>query len=156
MLTKKEYKNQLASKMIDSFVKDFREKTGFKATVMMDHLMIKHEKETTTGFFSLPMLEEAFLKAYPLPLPINPLRLKSRKLEYVEARCVFCYIAREDMRFTLSGIGKFLNKDHTSIIHMNKRASDLLETEDRFYNLYKETKDNLNNTYDKTVAEYSE
>jgi chromosomal replication initiation ATPase DnaA len=151
MITKKAYKEQLANKMIDKFVKDLREKTGYKATVMMDHLIAKKERDTASGFISLPALEEAFLKAYPLPLPVNPLRLKSRKLEHVEARCVFCYIAKENMRFTITGIGKHLGKDHTSVIHMNRRANDLLETEDRFYNLYKETMDNLNIAHAKTI-----
>lgn len=155
MVTGESYKYKLATKMADKFVKEVKEKTGLKAAVMMDHMnMSIDETRFLTRLITLGMLEEEFLKAYPLTFKTNPLRLKNRKIEYVEARCIFCYIAKEKLKFTYTGIGRYLEKDHTSIIHMNKRARNLLETDDKFMILYNQTIENIKMIYDKT-PEYS-
>lgn len=155
MISTDQYKHKMVTKMIDSFVKNLHEKTGLKAMVMLKDMKPTKDKDSIHSLISLKMFEEAFLKAYPFSYGVDLLRIKSRKNEYVEARCVFCYIAKTKLGFTYTGIGNYLNKDHTSIIHMNKRANDLLETDDKFYNLYYQTMENLMNIYDKNLTEHS-
>ncbi len=138
-LSVKEYKQRLAYKLVDKFTSEFYEKTGMKARVMVEQLnypksdkSIFHDK-----IVSLDRLENEMLTAVPFKLDKNPLKDKSRKGEYVDVRCIFCYIACKMMGFSLISVGRYLGKDHTSIIHMNKRAQNLINTDERFLSLFK-------------------
>ena len=137
-MTTKEYQNKMALKMIRSFVNDLYNKTGMKATVKIDRLYIPKDDENTTfkDIMSLDILEKRFLEAIPFKVEHNPLRVKSRKGEYVELRCVFCHIACKHLGFPLIAVGRYLKKDHTSIIHMCKRGDTMLSNDDKFINLY--------------------
>ena len=142
----KEYKQRLAYKLVDKFTAEFYEKTGMKARVMVEQLNspkndnpIFHDK-----IVSLDRLENELLKAVPFPLDKNPIKAKSRKGEYVDIRCIFCYIACKMMGFTLISVGRYLGKDHSSIIHMNKRAQNLINTDERFLSLFKIIHEKIN------------
>lgn len=135
----KEYKQILAYKLIDKFIGDFYEKTGMKARVMVDQ--INSPKNDHPNFHdkivSLDRLENEVLKALPFSLDKNPIKAKSRKGEYVDIRCIFCYIACKIMGFTLISVGRYLGKDHSSIIYMCRRAQNLINTDERFISLFK-------------------
>ena len=156
MLNRDDYRYRLATKMVDKFLKDLKEKTGLRASIMMDHLNPSKENAFLGKIVSLEMLEEIFLEAYPVKSDINPLHTKGRKIEHVEARCVFCHIAREKLKFSYPGIGNYIQKDHSSIMHMTRRANNLLDTDDKFYNLYYKTIENLKIVYAKNFTEYNE
>lgn len=137
-MTTKEYQNKLALKLIRSFVNDLYNKTGMKATVKIDRLYIPKEDEGSKikEIMSLDILEERFINAIPIKVDGNPLKLKSRKGEYVDLRCIFSHIACKHLGFPLIAVGRYLKKDHTSIIHMCKRGDALLENDEKFTALY--------------------
>ena len=60
-----------------------------------------------------------------------------RKQEYVVARFCFCYLAHKS-GFGCSEVGRFLNKDHTTIIHARNQFEKWLELGYKYeVNLYK-------------------
>lgn len=137
-MTTKEYKNKLALKLIRSFVNDLHSKTGMKATVKIDRLYIPKDDQgdRIKEIMSLDILEQRFMEAVPFPITGNPLHSKSRKGEYVDLRCIFSHIACKHLAFPLIAVGRYLKKDHTSIIHMCKRGDNMLENDDMFTKLY--------------------
>lgn len=140
-----DYEQKLALKMVTKFVNELYEKTGMKASVKVDRLKVSlDDQDPIKGIISLDILESKLLNAYPIPLDKNPLHTKSRRLDYVEARCIFCFIACRKLKFTLTSVGKFLGRDHTTIIHMNTRAENLLETDVRFSSLFETVYNKLN------------
>lgn len=54
---------------------------------------------------------------------------RTRKRPIVFYRHVFCYIALE-LRYSCSHIGKYLNMNHSSVIHSKKLIMNLLEVND--------------------------
>lgn len=61
---------------------------------------------------------------------ISELKAKTKKWDVVSARNIFCYICKEKKKVTLSAIGKYLNKDHTTIMHSVKQVKKLIESDD--------------------------
>jgi hypothetical protein len=59
----------------------------------------------------------------------------TRKRSNVEARVIFSKILRE-MKTPLETIGSYLNKHHTTIIHLLNLANDLIETDEKFKEKY--------------------
>lgn len=137
-MTTREYQNKIALKMIRSFVNDLYNKTGMKATVKIDRLYIPKDDDNTRvrEIMSLDILEQRFIESIPFDININPLKTRSRKGEYVDLRCVFCHIACKHLGFPLISVGRYIKRDHTSIIHMCKRADTLLEIDSKFIALY--------------------
>ena len=60
----------------------------------------------------------------------------TRKQEIVDGRFLFSKIARRCTELSLSNIGKYLNKDHASIIHGVKQFDNVLVLDDKFKALY--------------------
>ncbi len=54
-------------------------------------------------------------------LGVDVIKDKSRKREKVEARMIFAYIMHDQWKYGPSAIGRFLIKDHTSVIHYLKK-----------------------------------
>lgn len=145
-MTTKEYQNKLALKMIRSFVNDLYSKTGMKATVKIDRLYVpKDDESMVREIMSIDILEQRFLDSIPFKVEGNPLKSKSRKGEYVELRCIFCHIACKHLGFALVAVGRYLKKDHTSIIHMCKRGDILLSNDEKFIALYDTIFTKINN-----------
>lgn len=44
------------------------------------------------------------------------------------ARCLAVYIMRRDAGMTFAAIGRIMNRDHTSIIHADRRAEGRIQT----------------------------
>ena len=69
-----------------------------------------------------------------------------RHRDIVTARALFCYICRMHLNKQLSRIGVFINRDHSSVLHLVKNYTDYLKMnyklETRFYN---ECIDRINN-----------
>lgn len=65
---------------------------------------------------------------------------RSRKDDRVLHHQVFCKICKE-LNYGVSELGRFLNKDHSTIIYSVKRASDLIYIKDnRFLTVYESVK----------------
>lgn len=52
---------------------------------------------------------------------------QSRKFEIVSARHLFCYVAYIHNRYTLSSIGLFINRDHSTVINAVQQFENYLE-----------------------------
>lgn len=57
---------------------------------------------------------------------------KSKKMEILLPRMVFCYIMRNKMWATLESIWKYINKGHCSVIYSLDRADTLMITDPYF------------------------
>lgn len=67
--------------------------------------------------------------------------LPTRKREIAECRQLFCFFARSHTEFTTTYIGKFINRDHATVIysvqniknlmHVDKRIRELVQQIDR-------------------------
>jgi len=66
---------------------------------------------------------------------LSTIKMKTRKRPITLLRSIFCMLSM-DMGYTLVEIGKFLNKDHSTIIYNNKAGYDLLENDTEFQKLY--------------------
>ena len=148
-MTSKDYQNRMALKIIRSFVNDLYEKTGMKATVKIDRLSLPKEEagDIIVGghVMSLEVLEARFIESIPFKIDANPLRARSRKGEYVDLRCIFSHIACKHLGFQLTSVGRYLKKDHTSIIHMCRRGDNLLKYDEKFIALYDDIFTKINN-----------
>lgn len=52
---------------------------------------------------------------------------KCRKIEYVRARHLFCYVCARHLRLPLTKIGLFIERDHSSVIHSRQQYQDFLD-----------------------------
>lgn len=66
---------------------------------------------------------------------VSPLSSKSKKREYVEARRVFVVISRALYSMTYQQIADYLNRDHSTIMHMFKSSINLRANDIFFKNL---------------------
>jgi len=57
----------------------------------------------------------------------DEIQSQNRKQEVMFARHMFCYLCRKHLSMPLSGIGKILMRDHSTIINSVTKASDLIE-----------------------------
>ena len=55
------------------------------------------------------------------------IRSRRKLRQYAMARFEFCYRARNETEFSYPVIGKFINKDHTSVLHAIRRWEGILE-----------------------------
>jgi hypothetical protein len=156
-ITMEEYRQKLALKLVNKFVNDLYEKTGMKATVQVDRLKIDDDtKEKVRKIISLDLYEKIFLKALPIDIEINPISERSRKRQYVDIRAIFSHIATKKLKFTTVAVGRFMGRDHTTIIHLNKKAENMLDTDESFVWLYNTIFKNLNTDDVKDVPKHSD
>ena len=59
---------------------------------------------------------------------IEDIKLRTRKKEWVLARALFCTIAHQDFKFSKSDIGRYLDLNHATVIHLIKKANDTYKT----------------------------
>lgn len=59
----------------------------------------------------------------------------TRKAEFVYARHLYGYFCRKYTKDSFESIGKFINKDHATIMHSNKVIEDWMETDKSVSNL---------------------
>ncbi len=65
-----------------------------------------------------------------LELPMEALKAKTRRRQVVYARHLFSHIATKVYTHSAVDTGRFLNQDHTTILHSQKVVSDLIDTND--------------------------
>lgn len=54
----------------------------------------------------------------------------SRRRINVDARSAYCYLAKKYLGHSLKHIGEMLNRDHSTIIHMIRRANNFIDMKD--------------------------
>lgn len=67
-----------------------------------------------------------------LSIPQDVLKSVRRYRDISEARHIYCYIMREKYRCTTVSIGKFIERDHVTVICSCRAASNLKETDAEF------------------------
>lgn len=61
---------------------------------------------------------------------VERIKSKSRRAEYVEARQVYCKLAKQITGAPFANIGAKLNgRDHTTIIHSIRHINDIIDTD---------------------------
>ena len=71
---------------------------------------------------------------------IEKMRSKRRNRPIVEARQIFCKIAKEETYYTLEEIGAIINKDHATVIHSCRTAKNLIKTNKEYKRKYDDCK----------------
>jgi chromosomal replication initiation ATPase DnaA len=150
-----EYRNFLAEKLMKGFIKEFKEKTGLKITsinISGNILLnaINNDSLEKTSIISLEALENIVLETVPYNITPNLLRSRHRRREYVDTRSMFAHIARR-FNFKFKSIGDYINRDHSSIMHLDRKASDLIETDPVFMGIYTNITNKIKETYAKVV-----
>lgn len=157
-MTSLEYRNILAEKLIRDFVKDFKYKTGLKIAINVSNdLLVKKFDPNSTDpideefpIVTLPDIEKIVIFNYPYKMENDTLKCKCRRREFVDARSMFVHIARK-FNFKLKTIAQYINRDHTSIIHLQKKADNLMETDRKFLSIYINITEKIKEKYDKVV-----
>ena len=130
----KEYEEKLIKKLVDEFQQNFYDKVGFMPTVIIN----RHEDKVVQKVISLDDLKKIVDSHLPGKFETNGWTLESkyRYREVVMLRQIFCYIAKKQ-GYNLKAIGEKLgNRDHTTVIHSVRTASDLLATDPVFISIY--------------------
>ena len=70
--------------------------------------------------------------------------IRTRQVEYVQARSIFYKFARENKQ-TLQAIGKFLRRDHATVMHSLKKFEQDVQYDSAFRTKYNAVKDILGN-----------
>ena len=157
-MTALEYRNILAEKLIKDFVKEFKYKTGLKITVQLSNPALSKEvlgsdpskidEEYPVVFLS--DIENVIMENYPYELKDGDLKHQSRKRELVDARSIFAHIARK-FNFSFSTIGKYLSRDHTTIMHLDKKADNLMKYDQNYESIYINIIEKIKERYDKII-----
>jgi hypothetical protein len=142
-----DYQRKLALSLISKFTRDFNDKTGLNVNIHVPEF-VKFENDNLKYMLTLPRVEQIFLQCIPVELkPEVQLSCRSRKRHIVDLRTMFCSIAYR-LNFTLSDIGRYINRDHTTIIYLTRKADDLLETDEHFASLYNSITYQMSKHYD--------
>lgn len=78
-------------------------------------------------------MELNFIKNYVESALERDITLNTRKREYVYARSLYMLLARENTKKSLEEIGKFINKDHATVLHALKNTVDEAEENDKHW-----------------------
>ena len=73
-----------------------------------------------------------------LEVDYNKVKTMGRGRKLVDARRMYCVVARKFLPLPLSTIGKFIKRDHSSVVYYLKQHYSLMETDstyEHFYNL---------------------
>jgi hypothetical protein len=118
--------------MIDRFKISFLEKTGRAVIVQVAGL-----KNLAISRPELPRIKFLVEQFIPKHLAITSIAITSRKREIVTLKQIFCKIAR-DYGYSLQLIGEHVypNGSHPDVIYSNQRATDLIEVDTDFRDLY--------------------
>lgn len=69
------------------------------------------------------------------------IRKRTRKREYVEARCIYFKMARDMYSATYDSIGRAIGLNHSTVMHGERTADDLIKVDRAFLEKYKIVKD---------------
>lgn len=148
-----DYKKKIKQELIDEFVLKFKEKIGYKPTVITDNSMINNGVVILT----LNELENYFTPFLP-KVRYRDIKLGSRDRirSLVELRCIFFFIARS-MNYTLKSMGQYLGgRDHTTVIHNITTFKNLYDTDEIFKIKYNTILKALKNDYEPSTLEHTD
>jgi hypothetical protein len=67
-----------------------------------------------------------------LKLGVNLLENHTRQRDVVDARRLYCDLAKTLSKYTFNDIGKHINKNHATVIHLCKTSNDLKATDKEY------------------------
>jgi len=145
-----EYKKKVENDLIREFLDKFYEKVGYYPTVVTDNRI----SEDGVIILTLEELERCFDPH--LPTFFNKktgLGSKDRYRPLVELRSIFFFIGRS-MKYNLSQLGKYLSRDHTTVIHNINTFRNLYETDPAFRNKYYLIINQIKKDYEPSALDY--
>lgn len=126
---------------IDFEIKKFKSKIFKKYNV--DLVVFSYEKNELKKI-KVPLLDlwsiyiDHIKDNYPEYFQYTDFRNTSRQSTWVALHQSFSYIAYTELSYSYSEIGRFVNKDHSTIIHQVKKADGYIDKEDPlFCNIHK-------------------
>lgn len=150
-MTSTDYQKKIAVNMTQKFIKEFKEKTGLKVMVHITELGNIDQENVLKHLLTLEKVEKIFLMCLPPEMAEDfRLRNRSRKRDQVDIRSMFCAIAYR-LNFTLSDIGRHIDRDHTTVIHLNRKADNLLDIDERFASIYNSIAYKMSKYYDQDL-----
>jgi chromosomal replication initiation ATPase DnaA len=116
--------------------------------------------EIYTGLFkkNIPigkLTKATILKAVCLELEMDFEEVKNRKTrlkEFVYARHLYAYFCKKFTNDSLTSIGKYINKDHATIIHSNTQISNWITCDEKVKLIY----EILNNQFKHKIVNFTE
>jgi len=130
----KEYEEKVIKKLVDEFQQNFYDKVGFRPVVIIN----REKDKIVQNALSLDNIKKIVDSHIPEKFKNMGCSLESkhRYREVVILRQIFCYIAKRQ-GYNLNPIGEKLgNRDHTTVIHSVRTATDLLATDPIFISIY--------------------
>lgn len=124
---------------IDTEIEDFKSEIFRKYNVQLHVFFSRSDmmEKSITLEDLWSVFGEWIRKEYPDYVKFISLKLKTRKQIWVTILQCFTYIAFEELEFNKSQIGRFLRKDHATVIHMIKRVKEYQELNDKeFASIY--------------------
>ena len=76
-------------------------------------------------------------------LDVKDIEGPSRVREIAESRHLYCLLMREKTRMSYQSIGKYINRDHCTVLLAIKRANELMSVYPELKSLYNEIKDEI-------------
>lgn len=120
-----EQSNYLHSKMRDL-------ETEIKAKMGLDiHLGIYRSSKRAMAL--LGPAEAISVICEKMAVPVHELKGKSRSGYLVDARTIVCAVLRAQFRMSTTDMGRLLNRDHTTIMNLLNKATDLTNAGDSKY-----------------------
>lgn len=130
---KEQAKDKRQKELISEFMEKFREEIGYYPTVVINEDIINRD---FLHRLPLDVLEKQFDDFLPTIYGKTvTITCKKRIRPIVEIRCYFSFIART-MGYSLTDIGKYIKKDHTTIMHHIRMFNILYETQEKFRDKY--------------------
>lgn len=107
----------------------------------------RQERVVGRGFSKFTQIASAVAAA--TDVTIEEMISRDRRMQVAEARHITIYLCRIRTGETMTAIGKYFARDHTTVIHAIRKVEDLIEIKDKDTMVYLEDVDNiLNQTQD--------
>lgn len=149
-MTTTDYRKKMENELIRQFVNTFYEKIGYRPIVITE----KNIGENGLIVLTLNELEEYFTPYLPTIFGKKvKLGAKNRKRSIVELRCIFFFIAKS-MKYTLTSIGAYLRRDHTTVLHNIVTFKNLYETDEKFKMKYINIINNIIKDHEPSTLEH--
>lgn len=151
MTTKDQINKVQINQIIGKCLEEIREKTGIVLDAKVNGRTISVYLDDPDNLYirDLRAIEDAVVSTIG-DSNLEMLKCKNRKREYVDARAIFSHISKQ-YDFTLKSIGRYIKRDHTTIIHHVRKAECLLQTDPYFTTKYNKVIETLKHTYGKVI-----
>jgi hypothetical protein len=150
-MTAAEYARNLEEKLVGEFKEKFEKKLGYYPIVITKRQI---EDKNILPCIGLKELSDVFTPYLPIKFShkkVLKLESKHRDRSIVDLRNIFCFLAKS-MGYTLTNIGAYLNRDHTTIIHCINNFKALVEVDSAFKEKYNIILHNIKENYNGTPA----